>query len=90
MDHSGWGSWTLGEGECVEPLGGRVPDDEAALLVLGLQQGLRPLPGHVPDVPVEAGQPEVVELLDVVGGDEADLPGGVLHLPPVVLHHTED
>ena len=54
-------------------------------LVLWLEQWLGPLAGHVPDIPVEAGQPQVVKPFDIVGGDEADLPRGVLHLPPVVL-----
>ena len=31
------------------------------------------------------GEAEIVELLDIVGGNEADLAVSVLHLPPVVL-----
>ena len=32
------------------------------------------------------GEAEIVELLDIVGGDETDLAVRVLHLPPVVLY----
>ena len=56
----------------VEPISGRVPRDEATLVVLRLEYALGALPLHVGHVQVKVLQADCVLLLHVVGCYEAD------------------